>query len=161
MAISLVAALDNDFAIGKKGCIPWHLPTDLKHFKALTVGKYVLMGYKTAVAIGKPLPERKNLVLSRRHGAPFPGQDTVRSLAEALAIAEGTGLMVVGGGEIYREALPFAQRMYLTWVDTHTEGADVFFPRVNFREWVETARDHYRRDERHAHSFDIVEYVRE
>ena len=161
MAISLVAALDNDFAIGKDGTMPWHLPDDLKHFKALTTGKYVLMGYKTAVAIGKALPGRTNLVLSRRHSAPFPGQDTVRSLAEAQAIAEGTGLMVIGGGEAYREALPFARRLYLTWVDTHVGGADVFFPRVNFREWVETSRQHHARDERHAHAFDIVEYVRE
>lgn len=161
MAISLIAALDNDFVIGKDGGMPWHLPDDLAHFKSLTVGKCVLMGYRTAQAIGKPLPDRTNLVLSKRHSAPFPGQDTVRSLAEAQAVAGGTGLMVIGGGQVYREALPHARRLYLTWVDTHIEGADTYFPRVDFREWVEVSRTHHARDERHAYAFDTVEYVRE
>jgi dihydrofolate reductase len=161
MSISLIAALDNDFAIGKAGKMPWHLPDDLKHFKALTLGKYVLMGHRTALAIGRALPGRHNLVLTRRHGAPFPGQETVRSLPEAQAIASGTGLMVIGGSEVYRETLPFALRLYLTWVDTQTPGADAFFPQVHFRDWVETSRVHHKRDARHAHAFDITEYVRE
>ncbi len=161
MSISLIAALDNASAIGKDGQIPWHLPDDLRYFKELTVGKYVLMGYRTAVAIGKALPDRHNLVLSRRHDAPFEGQTTVRSLPEAQAVAGGTGLMVIGGGEVYRETLPFAQRMYLTWVDTTVEGADVFFPSVHFREWVEMSRVHHAADDKHAHRFDMVSYVRE
>lgn len=161
MSISLIAALDNDLAIGKDGQMPWHLPDDLKHFKELTLGKYVLMGYRTALAIGKALPDRHNLVLTRRHEAPFAGQTTVRSLPEAQSMTGGTGLIVIGGGEVYRETLPFAMRIYLTWVDTHVKGADVFFPRVQFREWVETSRVHHDKDERHAHAFDIVAYVRE
>lgn len=161
MSISLIAALDNDSAIGKGGQMPWHLPDDLKHFKELTLGKYVLMGYNTALAIGKALPGRHNLVLSRRHEAPFAEQTTVRSLPEAQSIAGGTGLIVIGGGEVYRETLPFAQRMYLTWVDTQVAGADVYFPNIHFREWVELSRVHHARDERHAHAFDIVSYVRE
>lgn len=161
MSISLIAALDNESAIGKEGRIPWHLPDDLRYFKELTVGKYVLMGYRTAVSIGKALPDRHNLVLSRRHDAPFDGQVTVRSLPEAQAVAGGTGLMVIGGGEVYRETLPFAQRMYLTWVDTTIEGADVFFPSVHFREWVEMSRVHHAADDRHAFAFDMVSYVRE
>jgi dihydrofolate reductase len=161
MSISLIAALDNDFAIGKAGKMPWHLPDDLKHFKELTLGKYVLMGHRTALAIGRALPGRHNLVLTRRHSAPFPGQETVRSLPEAQAIAGGTGLMVIGGSEVYRETLPFALRLYLTWVDTQTPGADAFFPQVHFRDWVETSRVHHKRDARHAHAFDITEYVRE
>lgn len=161
MSISLVAALDNDFAIGKGGQMPWHLPDDLQHFKALTTGKCVLMGYRTALAIGKRLPDRTNLVLSRRHEAPFAGQDTVRSLTEAQAIAGGTGLMVIGGGEVYHDALPYARRLYLTWVDTRTAGADVYFPRIDFSEWVETSRVHHPADARHAYAFDMVEYVRE
>ena len=161
MSISLIAALDNDSVIGKDGAMPWHLPDDLKRFKELTVGKYVLMGYNTAVSIGRALPDRTNLVLSRRHSAPFPGQETVRSLPEAQALAGGTGLMVIGGGEVYRETLPFAMRLYLTWVDTHVDGGNVFFPRVNFREWVEVSRQHHGRDDKHAFAFDMVEYVRE
>lgn len=161
MSISLIAALDNESAIGKGGQIPWHLPDDLRYFKELTVGKYVLMGYRTALSIGKALPDRHNLVLSRRHDAPFEGQVTVRSLPEAQAVAGGTGLMVIGGGEVYRETLPFAQRMYLTWVDTSAEGADVFFPSVHFREWVEMSRVHHAKDDQHAFAFDMVSYVRE
>ena len=161
MSISLIAALDNDSAIGKDGKMPWHLPDDLKHFKELTVGKYVLMGYRTALAIGKALPDRHNLVLSRRHEAPFEGQVTVRSLPEAQSMAGGTGLMVIGGGEVYRETLPFAMRMYLTWVDANIGGADVFFPSVHFREWVEMSRVHHKKDADHAYAFDMVSYVRE
>lgn len=161
MSISLIAALDNQSAIGRDGQIPWHLPDDLRHFKELTVDKYVLMGHRTALSIGKALPERHNLVLSRRHDAPFDGQITVRSLPEAQAVAGGTGLMVIGGGEVYHETMPFAQRMYLTWVDTTVEGADVFFPRVHFREWVEMSRVHHKKDAEHAHAFDMVSYVRE
>lgn len=161
MAVSLIAALDENFAIGKQGALPWHLPADLAHFKHLTVGKYVLMGYKTAVAIGKALPDRENLVLSRRHEAPFPGQITVRSIHEAQATCDGTGLMVIGGGEIYREALPYAQRLYLTWVYGAVDGADTFFPGIDFKEWAEISRVHHAADATHAHPFDMVEYIRQ
>ncbi len=159
MAVSLIAALDENFAIGRKGQLPWHLPDDLRWFKQLTVGKYVLMGYKTAVAIGRALPDRHNLVLSRRHEAPFPGQTTVRSLEEAVAMTGGTGLMVIGGGEVYASALPMARRLYLTWVNAAVEGADTFFPSVHFSEWTEVARTHHKADAEHAYSFDMVEYV--
>lgn len=161
MSISLIAALDHNSAIGKNQQMPWHLPDDLRRFKQLTVGNYVLMGYNTALAIGKALPDRHNLVLSRRHEAPFEGQVTVRTLPEAQSIAGGTGLLVIGGGEVYRQTLPFALRMHLTWVDVSVEGADVFFPNVHFREWVETSRVHHKKDARHAYAFDMVDYVRE
>ncbi|HEX7340829.1 MAG TPA: dihydrofolate reductase [Rhodanobacteraceae bacterium] len=161
MSISLIAALDQNSAIGKDGQMPWHLPDDLRHFKAWTTGKYVLMGHRTAEAIGKALPDRHNLVLSRHHEAPFAGQTTVRSLPEAQSIAGGTGLVVIGGGEVFRQTLPFALRMCLTWVDTSIEGADVFFPNVHFRDWVEMSRVHHKKDAEHAYAFDIVEYVRE
>ncbi|MDE1962342.1 MAG: dihydrofolate reductase [Xanthomonadaceae bacterium] len=160
MAVSLIAALDENFAIGRKGQLPWHLPDDLRWFKELTLGKFVLMGYNTALAIGKALPGRTNLVLSRRHEAPFPGQITVRSLEEARARAGGTGLMVVGGGQVYAEALPVAQRLYLTWVNAAVEGADTFFPGVHFSEWTEVARTHHKADAGHAYDFDMVEYIR-
>ncbi|MDE2315598.1 MAG: dihydrofolate reductase, partial [Xanthomonadaceae bacterium] len=122
MAISLIAALDENFAIGRKGQLPWHLPDDLRWFKQLTVGKYVLMGYNTAVSIGRALPDRTNLVLSLRHEAPFPGQVTVRSIDEAQARCDHTGLMVIGGGQVFREALPLARRLYLTWVSAAIDG---------------------------------------
>lgn len=160
MAVSIIAALDENFAIGKQGQMPWHLPADLAHFKHLTLGKYVVMGRKTAQAIGKALPDRHNLVLSRRHDAPFPGQVTVRSIPEARATAGGTGITVIGGGEVYREALPFAQRLYLTWVYAAVDGCDAFFPGIDFKEWTEISRVHHAADATHAHSFDMVEYIR-
>lgn len=161
MSISVVAALDNNFAIGKDGTMPWHLPDDLRQFKKLTLGKHILMGYNTAVSIGAALPERTNLVITRRHSAPYADQITVRSLDEAQAVAGGTGLVVIGGSHVYREALPKAMRMHLTWVDTSVDNADAFFPGVEFREWVETARQHHAADADHAHAFDMVTYVRE
>lgn len=160
MAISLIAALDENFAIGRKGQLPWHLPDDLRWFKQLTVGKYVLMGYNTAVSIGRALPGRTNLVLSLRHEAPFPGQVTVRSIDEAQARCDHTGLMVIGGGQVFREALPLARRLYLTWVSAAIDGADTFFPGVHFSEWTEVSRVHHKKDAEHAYDFDMVEYVR-
>jgi dihydrofolate reductase len=146
MAISLIAALDENFAIGRNGQLPWHLPDDLRWFKQLTTGKNVLMGYNTAVSIGRALPDRVNLVLSRRHEAPFPDQITVRSVEEAQARCSNTGLMVIGGGMVFAEALPRARRMYLTC--------------VHFSEWTEVSRVHHKADAEHAHDFDMVEYLR-
>jgi dihydrofolate reductase len=160
MSISLLAALDENFAIGRHGELPWHLPDDLRWFKQLTLGKYVLMGYNTALAIGRALPDRPNLVLSHRHHAPFPGQITVRSLEEAQACAGGTGLMVIGGGQVYTATLPFARRMYLTWVNAAVDGADTFFPGVHFSDWTEVSRTHHPADAEHSYDFDMVEYVR-
>ena len=160
MAISLIAALDENFAIGRKGQLPWHLPDDLKWFKQLTVGKHVLMGYNTAVSIGRALPDRVNMVLSHRHEAPFPGQITVRSIEEARARADGTGLMVIGGGRVFHDALPMAQRLYLTWVSAAVEGADAFFPGIHFSDWTEVKRTHHKKDAQHGYDFDMVEYIR-
>lgn len=160
MAISMIAALDENFAIGRKGELPWHLPDDLRWFKQVTSGKNILMGYKTAVSIGRALPDRINLVLSRRHEAPFPGQITVRSVAEAQARISNTGLMVIGGGEVFAEVLPLAQRLYLSWVNAAVEGADAFFPGIHFGDWTEVSRVHHPADAKHAYDFDMVEYLR-
>ncbi|MDR6936485.1 MULTISPECIES: dihydrofolate reductase [unclassified Luteibacter] len=160
MAVHLVAALDENFAIGKQGGLPWHLPDDLRYFKTLTLDRAVLMGRKTAESIGRALPGRVNYVLSRKGEAPFPGQITVRSIPEAQASCGHTGLMVIGGGEVFREALPYARTLYLTWVYAAVDGADVFFPGVDFKEWTEVSRVRHEADAEHAHAFDMVEYVR-
>ncbi|BBD80776.1 dihydrofolate reductase [Aerosticca soli] len=160
MSLSLVAALDENFGIGRAGQMPWHLPDDLRWFKEITLGKPVLMGYRTALAIGRPLPGRTNLVLSRRHQAPFPGQHTVRSLAEAQARVPDSELMVIGGGEVFHQALPEAQRLYLTWVAAAVEGVDTFFPGLHFDQWTEVERRHHPADAEHPYAFDIVQYLR-
>ena len=158
--ITLVAALDRNRAIGRDGAMPWHLSDDLKRFKALTLGKPVLMGRKTALAIGRPLPGRPNLVLTRANAAPFEGQVVVHSMDEAIAGAAGAELMVIGGGEVYALALPRATRMHLTEIDTATADADTFFPPFDPTEWREVAREHHPADAKHPLAFDFVDYER-
>jgi len=158
--ITFIAALDRNRAIGRAGAMPWHLSDDLKRFKALTLGKPVLMGRKTALAIGRPLPGRPNLVLTRAGVAPFEGQTVVHSLDEAVARAGNGELMVIGGGEVYALALPHATRMHLTEIDTVTPDADTFFPAFDPGEWREVARAHHPADARHPLAFDFVDYER-
>lgn len=158
--IALVAALDRNRAIGRDGAMPWHLSDDLKRFKALTLGKPVLMGRKTALAIGRVLPGRPNLVLTRANAAPFAGQVVVHSLDEALAHARDVELMVIGGGEVYALALPRATRMHLTEIDAATPDADTFFPAFDPDDWREVAREHHPADAKHPLAFDFVDYER-
>lgn len=163
MRISLIAALDLHFAIGKSGKLPWHLPDDLKRFKALTLGKPVLMGRKTAQSLGRALPQRKNLVLTRRTSAPFSGMETVESIEQAMALCQVDGapeLCVIGGGDVFALALPLADRMHLTWIQTQVEGADAFFPRFDPAQWRETVRIHHPINDAHVLAFDFVDYIR-
>lgn len=162
MKISLIAAMDRNLAIGKDGALPWHLPDDLKRFKALTVGKPILMGRKTAQSLGRALPGRLNLVLTRSGRVPFDGMQAVASLAEARRIAQASGadeLCVIGGGEIYALALPLATQLHLTLVDAEVVNADAFFPRFDVDDWREACRAAHAVDARHAFAFEFVDYV--
>lgn len=157
----LVAALDRNHAIGKDNGLPWHLPDDLRRFKALTLGKPLLMGRKTAQSLGRALPGRRNLVMTRSGQVPFAGMDAVGSLDDALAVARrdrAGSLCVIGGGEIYALCLPRATRMHLTHVDTTVEGADAFFPRFEPDRWQVANREAHAADARHAHAFEFVDY---
>jgi dihydrofolate reductase len=158
--IALIAALDRNYAIGRNGAMPWHLPDDLKRFKALTLGKHVLMGSKTAYAIGKALPGRNNLVLTRGSKAAFAGQRPVSSIDAALEIAAGQDLMVIGGGEVYALALARATQLHLTWIDTIAADADAFFPRFDRTQWRETFREAHAADVKHEFAFAFVDYAR-
>ena len=158
--ISLIAALDRNHAIGRAGVMPWHLPDDLKRFKALTLGNPVLMGRKTALAIGRALPGRDNLVLTRGQRAPFERQVVVHSLDEAIERTGAMQLAVIGGGEVYAHAMPHATRMHLTWVDTKVVGADTFFPRFDATDWIEVSRERHAADARHAYATTFVDYTR-
>lgn len=158
--IALIAALDRNFAIGRDGAMPWHLPDDLKRFKQLTLGKTVLMGRKTALSIGRSLPGRTNLVMSRNGDVPFAGQIGVDSLDAAVAQASGDELMVIGGGEIYALAIARAERMHLTWVDTQAASADTYFPHFDAAQWKVIADTAHAVDEKHAVAFRFVDYVR-
>jgi dihydrofolate reductase len=156
----LVAALDRARAIGRGNALPWHLPADLKRFKAITLGKPVLMGRKTAQAIGRALPGRVNLVLTRGAAAPFAGQIAVGSVAEALARADAPELMVIGGAEVYAQTLAASKRLLLTEVDTLVDSADAFFPAYDPAGWRETFREPHPADARHAFGFCFVDLER-
>nr|WP_246505330.1 dihydrofolate reductase [Coralloluteibacterium stylophorae] len=156
----MVAALDRNRAIGRGNALPWRLPDDLRRFKTLTLGHPVLMGRKTAESLGRALPGRENLVLTRSGRAPFSGMRAVASLEAAQAVAGAATLMVIGGGEVYALALPHAQRLHLTHVDIAIDGADAFFPAFAAGQWREVAREAHPADARHAVAFDYVDYVR-
>ncbi|WP_119717393.1 dihydrofolate reductase [Cognatilysobacter tabacisoli] len=159
----LVAALDRRRAIGRDNAMPWHLPDDLKRFKALTLGQPVLMGRKTAQSLGRALPGRLNLVLTRSGRVPFDGMQAVGTVADAERIAGEHGasaLFVIGGGEVYALCLPRAARLYLTHVDTAIDGADAHFPAFDPADWRVTAREAHAADARHAHAFEFADYER-
>jgi dihydrofolate reductase len=159
-ALVLVAALDRAGAIGKGNALPWHLPDDLQRFKALTLGKTILMGRRTAESLGRALPKRTNLVLTRSGQVPFAGMTAVSSRDEARAEAGDGELVVIGGGEIYALTLPLATGLRLTHVDTQVEGADAFFPSFDVRDWRVTKREAHAADARHASAFEFVDYER-
>jgi len=163
MLISLLAALDRLDAIGKGNALPWRLPDDLKRFKALTLGKPVLMGRKTAESLGRALPGRTNLVLTRSGAVPFEGMRAVDSVEAAIAAAcagNADELCVIGGGEIYALTLPLADRLHLTHVETEVEGADAFFPRLAPAQWEAVFRETHASDDRHAYAFEFADYAR-
>jgi dihydrofolate reductase len=160
VSLALIAALDRRGAIGRDNALPWHLPDDLKRFKALTLGQAVLMGRKTAESIGRALPGRRNLVLTRSGRVPFPGQEAVASLDAARAAIGTAALFVIGGAEVYALALPFAQRLHLTRVDTVVPDADTYFPEFDLAQWRETACEPHSADARHTFAFAFVDYVR-
>lgn len=163
MRVSLIAALDRRHAIGRGNALPWHLPDDLQHFKALTLGKPVLMGRRTAESLGRALPKRRNLVLTRSGTVPFAGMQAVASLEAAIARVAAEGgeeLCVIGGGEVYALALPRATHLHLTHVDTVVDGADAYFPCLDPADWRETARTAHPADAVHAFAFTCVDYER-
>lgn len=163
LELVLIAAHDRNRAIGRDNDLPWRLPDDLKRFKALTLGKPVLMGRKTAQSLGRALPGRLNLVLTRSGHVPFEGMQAVASLDEALRIAQAAAapaLCVIGGGEVYAQCLPQATQMHLTLVDTEVEDADAFFPAIDERQWRVVARERHEADAKHACAFEFVDYIR-
>ena len=161
MKVSLVAALDRQRGIGRGNDLPWRLPDDLKRFKALTLGKPVLMGRRTAESLGRALPGRRNLVLSRNDAVPFAGMERVADFDEALtAVGDADALWVIGGGEIYALCLPQATRLHLTHVDTEVADADAFFPAWSPAEWRVVGEQAHAADDRHAFAFRFTDYLR-
>lgn len=153
MVISFVVAMARNRVIGRDNRLPWHLPADLRHFKALTWGKPVLMGRRTCASIGKPLPGRTNIVVSRDPGFRAPGVTVVRSIDEGLAAAaDAPELMVIGGASLYRALLPKAGRIYLTVIAADFEG-DTWFPELPEGQWREVEREEHAPDEKNPYPY--------
>ena len=160
MKLTLIAALADNRVIGRGGTLPWHLPDDLRRFKSLTMGRPMLMGRRTFESIGRALPGRRNLVLTRGPAAFPPGVEAVATLAAALATCAGAEeLCVIGGAEVYRQALPMATRLEITRVHAAIDG-DVFFPEYDAKQWREVARVEHAADARHAWPMTFVTLLR-
>jgi len=140
MTITVLAAVGANLVIGRGGEMPWHLPEDLAHFKATTMGHTLVMGRKTYDSIGRPLPGRRMIVMTRQQGWHAPSVEVAHSLAEALALAGPTDVFVIGGAEVYQQALPFADKVMLTEVEMSPEG-DALFPTFDPAHWRESVRE--------------------
>lgn len=159
--IVLVAAVARNGAIGVKGGLPWRLPSDLKHLRETTWGRPMVMGRKTFDSIGRPLPGRRSIVISRREDWHATGCEHARSVDQALAIAQTPPvdeIFVAGGAEVYRQTITHADRLLITEVDTTVEGADAFFPAIDAARWRETSRTAER--SQGGLGYAIVEYLR-
>ena len=156
MIRSLVVAMSRNRVIGRDNQLPWRLPKDLAYFKRVTMGRPVIMGRRTWDSIGKPLPGRHNIVLSRDKTLEIPGATRVSSLAEAWRVAgDADEVCVIGGTSLFEESLPIADRIHLTEVDAEVEG-DTYFPEFDRGEWIEREVERHGADERHEHPFRIV-----
>jgi dihydrofolate reductase len=139
--LNLIVAVARNGVIGRGGTLPWHLSEDLRHFKRTTLGYPIVMGRRTWESIGRPLPGRRSIVLTRNPRWSAPGCERAESLAQALAMCEGVAeAFVIGGAALFAEALPLAQRVFLTEIDADFEG-DTFFPPIDRGAWRETSRE--------------------
>ena len=162
MLISAIVAVSRNGVIGKDNQIPWYLPEDLKFFKRTTLDHHILMGRKNYQSIGKPLPKRTNVVITRDPYFVSTGCVVVHSIEEALQVAHDNGeteAFIIGGGEIYKQAMPYVQKLYISEVDVEVEG-DVFFPEIDKSEWDVVSEEHFPFNERNAFSFTVRVYER-
>ena len=156
--ISLIVAMASNRVIGKDNEMPWHLPADLAHFKAKTLGKPIVMGRKTYESIGRPLPGRLNIVMSRNKAYKLEGCEVVSSLEEALKLVHDTEeIMIIGGGYLYEQALPLADRLYLTFIDLEVKG-DTLFPDYEKLTLTELSREKYLKDEKNPYNYEFVDF---
>ena len=156
MKLSIVVAMAENRVIGKGNQLPWRLPADLRHFKTVTMGKPIVMGRKTHESIGRALPGRHNIVVTRQHGYRAEGCTVALSVDAALAAcADAPEVMLIGGAQLYRELLPRSSTIYLTQVHAVIEG-DAFFPEIDLAEWCESERSDYPADDKNEHAFSFV-----
>jgi dihydrofolate reductase len=160
--ISAIVAMTENRVIGYQNQLPWHLPADLQHFKAITSGHPILMGRKTFESIGRPLPNRTNIILTRDSAYQKPGCKIVASVGDALALAtlDHTEIFIIGGAEIYRQFLPFTTRLYITLVHEDFTG-DTYFPIIDLSEWKEMKREAHTADEANHYPYSFLLLERE
>lgn len=160
MTISIIAAMTEKRVIGVNNQLPWHLPADLKRFKQLTLGKPIIMGRKTFESIGRALPGRENIVLTRDKHFSASDVDVVYDIEDVLMLNNPkTELMVIGGDTIYKQLLPYADRLFLTFVDVDIVG-DAYFPEWSTQDWQEVYRESHPADEKHNYAYTFVDYVK-
>ena len=158
--ISIIVAMARNRVIGADGGIPWHLPEELKRFKKLTLGHHIVMGRKTWDSIGRLLPGRTTVIVTRQPGYHAPGAQVVHSLDDAIAACGADDeIFVIGGAELYAQALPRAGRLYLTTVDAEIAG-DTIMPEYDAHDWREVSAASFAADERHSYPFRCVTYER-
>ena len=163
LPVSIVVAVADNGVIGRGNALPWDLPDDLQHFKRTTMGRPIIMGRKTYESIGRPLPGRLNIILTRDGAWQTPGVSVATSIEQAIDLAEGQALidgadsvMVIGGAEVYRQALPFTSRVFLTRVHGNVDG-DAFFDLDQIVSWRELSRIEVSAGGRNSHDFSVVE----
>ena len=157
MKVSMIAAMAEDRVIGLDNKMPWHLPADLQFFKRVTLGKPVIMGRKTYQSIGRPLPGRKNIVLTRDTQLTIEGVDCVQTLAQAVSlVGDVEEMMIIGGATIYQQFLAQADRLYLTFIDLKTPGDTQFPDYLAQSQWLEVDREVHLKDDKNAHNYQFV-----
>jgi dihydrofolate reductase len=161
MKLAAIVAMTENRVIGKNNALPWHLPQDLQHFKRLTMGKPIIMGRKTYMAIGRVLPGRLNIILSRQQDLLIPTPAVLATTPTlAIALAQGaTEALVIGGAEIYQLLLPQLERIYMTLVHTKLIG-DSYFPELLPQEWHQNSNDYHPADSQHAYSYSFISWER-
>jgi len=160
--LSIIVAIDNHYAIGRDNQLLCHLPNDLKHFKQITEGHTIVMGRKTYLSLPKrPLPKRRNIVLSTQKWDCEEGVEIVHSIEDLLSLLnQDQENFIIGGGTIYKTFLPLVEKLYLTRIHHTWNDADTFFPEINPSEWKKVAQEDYAPDEKHAHPYSFEEWVR-
>ena len=160
--ISIIVAIAENYAIGKKGDLLCHMPADLKHFKEITSGKTVMMGERTFFSLPKhPLPNRRNIVLTDVQGKTFEGAEAVYSLDEMVAKVQGEEeAFVIGGGMVYRQMMERADKLYITHIHHSWEDADTFFPEIKESEWKLLSAERHEADDKNPYDYTFAEYTR-
>jgi len=160
MTVSIIVAIGENHAIGKNNQLLWHMPNDLKHFKDITSGRTIIMGRKTFDSVGKPLPRRRNIVVTRQD-ITIPGCEVVKSIEDGLALCKDEDEVFIGGGaEIYKLAMHLTDRIYLTVIHKSFD-ADTFFPEIDKTEWKEVKREDFEPDEKNPLPYSFITLERQ